>query len=129
MIKRVKKLWTKALRSGEYIQGQGQLVTPPEETARPGFDGEYEFCCLGVLANLYHEEKGTEFNGIDFPLGGVPESVQRWAGLDNGIPDVEFKGCTKNIADLNDEELVNVPGGGKRSMTFKELANIIERQL
>lgn len=41
---RVKELWLKALRSGEYKQGRDTLC-------RVGEDGVYSFCCFGVLAN------------------------------------------------------------------------------
>lgn len=42
--------WVKALRSGEYRQGQGQLKN---ETWPPREEGPHmEYCCLGVLADL-----------------------------------------------------------------------------
>jgi hypothetical protein len=44
----IKEMWLKALRSGEYTQGQGHLhridETPSEEV--------HTFCCLGVLCDL-----------------------------------------------------------------------------
>lgn len=40
--KRLKKQWLKALRSGEYKQGQGALCAKAK-------DGEEKYCCLGVL--------------------------------------------------------------------------------
>ena len=43
-MKSFKKAWVKALRSGEYIQGQGTLCTAGEK--------HDNFCCLGVAANL-----------------------------------------------------------------------------
>ena len=51
MNKSLKKKWTKKLRSGEYVQGRGQLVTPCKD-----YD---EFCCLGVLCDVM----GIEFEG------------------------------------------------------------------
>ena len=43
--KNVKKAWVKALRSGEYKQGKERLC-------RQNAEGELEFCCLGVLADI-----------------------------------------------------------------------------
>lgn len=42
--KQFKKAWVKALRSGDYVQGQRRLV---KECA-----GVDQFCCLGVAGNL-----------------------------------------------------------------------------
>lgn len=39
-----KKAWVKALRSGDYVQGTGCLVSE--------HNGVDHFCCLGVAANL-----------------------------------------------------------------------------
>lgn len=40
--KELKEKWVKALRSGEYKQGQGELRS-----------GIHHFCCLGVLCDVY----------------------------------------------------------------------------
>jgi len=45
MIKKVKELWIKALRSGKFKQGTGRL-----------FDGD-GYCCLGVLASVVDPSK------------------------------------------------------------------------
>lgn len=52
MKKSVMQKWTKALKSGEYLQGKNYL-------AQVNKDGEHEFCCLGVLCNIYQEETGN----------------------------------------------------------------------
>lgn len=53
--KKAKKVWTTALRSGEYSQGHGTLVR--------GEDDFIEHCCLGVL---YHCVTGRQPNrGMD----------------------------------------------------------------
>lgn len=39
--------WITALRSGEYQQGQGRLCQP-----NPAEQGEYLYCCLGVLQDI-----------------------------------------------------------------------------
>lgn len=42
---RVKKMWVKNLRSGKIKQGQHKLAKIE--------DGEWKFCCLGVLTEMY----------------------------------------------------------------------------
>lgn len=59
MDKELKAKWVKALRSGEFEQGQNELEGPGNR-----------FCCLGVLCSL--EAKPTTGSGISFSY--------RWAG-------------------------------------------------
>lgn len=75
----VKEKWVAALRSGEYQQTQSEL-----KDLRGGF------CCLGVLCDLYLNEKGLKWehdreghNVVDGEYGLLPPSVSEWAGLDN----------------------------------------------
>lgn len=81
MNKKVKELWVKALRSGDYKQGTGTLR-----------DQNNNFCCLGVLCNIHAQEnprsKLIKQSGMDGKAHtyGVetaipPEAVQRWAGI------------------------------------------------
>lgn len=72
---KVKKLWIKALRSGEYKQTEGKL--------RKGSS----FCCLGVLCNLHaqahpaiakEQKTKTGYMGHELVL---PWAVAEWAGL------------------------------------------------
>ena len=82
MNKSLKKKWTKALRSDEYVQGEGRLVMPCKD-----YD---EFCCLGVLADTM----GVEFEEIDGYSGLViagtpcnttlPKPLLEKAGLNFG---------------------------------------------
>lgn len=44
----IKQAWLSALRGGEYIQGAGAL----KRELYNSNPGEYEFCCLGVLAEI-----------------------------------------------------------------------------
>jgi hypothetical protein len=80
MNKQVKKLWVKALRSGEYVQTTGRLRGKNNS-----------FCCLGVLCNLHaqaHPETAKrqtlrgKYMGHD---GVLPREVMNWAGLSNAI--------------------------------------------
>lgn len=126
MNKRVKKKWLKAIRSGEYVQGTGQLVTPPETKT-----GDHEFCCLGVLTDLYLEEKNKGWDGAfslrskiaAFNAAALPCEVYKWAGLDDDNPRVPFKGQLTELAELNDgsEDI--------KAKSFKQIANLIERHL
>lgn len=74
--KQFKKAWVKALRSGDYRQGQGTLVTYNEETCTD------EFCCLGVAANLLIQKghEGEWFERDDMWFFGKPRG-----GHDNAI--------------------------------------------
>ena len=107
MNKSLKKKWTKALRSDEYVQGTNQLVTPC---------GDYdEFCCLGVLADVM----GAEFEGRDGSLlvagtpcsTALPKPLREKAGFNFGeqselmnLNDIE-RWSFKQIADWIDENL------------------------
>jgi hypothetical protein len=118
----IKAQWVAALRSGEYDQGSGVLLRVIE--------GEKFHCCLGVLCDLavkaglemrVHTYSGdshiVEFDGYeDF----LPIKVVDWAGLESQNPKTrqEVDGMTLNasLTYLNDN-----------TMTFEEIANVIER--
>lgn len=126
--------WIDALTSGEYQQGRGML----QSTA-----GEY--CCLGVLCDLYIKEtgqgswvrgsaliKGDEFvefaHGSDYVYSMPTWEVYRWAGLAEGEDEyekaptwVEVDNEEKDIrgtfclTDLNDS----------KNFTFEDIANVL----
>lgn len=88
MKKEIAKLWTAALRSGKYKQGQLALhsIQNNNET----------FCCLGVLCDLYQQDrrkkkkKGlfvnkTEPSCIEYNHVGrvLPLVVSDWAGMNS----------------------------------------------
>ena len=104
MNKDVKKLWLKALRSEQYVQGTGQLVTISKDKKRND-----RFCCLGVLCQLAIEKDIiNDYNPEhDFP----PAKVALWAGLERKIEET--------LAGLNDDE----------GFTFKQIARYIEKAL
>jgi hypothetical protein len=108
----IKKRWIEALRSGKFKQGRKVLMT---EGNRP------MFCCLGVLCELYREEKGGEWStdrdGCRTFLDErciLPFPVMDWAELTNQSPRVGEYG----LADLNDE-----------GTPFREIAKLIKRHL
>ncbi len=84
MNQKVKELWVKALRSGEYQQGKEHLRK----------DGQY--CCLGVLCDL--AIKAGLLYGVDWIDGYPPSVVSIWANLDfdaqAGLIDMNDGGST-----------------------------------
>jgi len=113
MNKRVKRMWLKALRSGEYVQTKGKLLKIGKR-----FD---MFCCLGVLCDLHALETG---NGWDEELylgslSCLPIAVTEWAGIkDNrGSIGVDLEHGERDLMELNDE-----------GTSFKKISKIIEEQ-
>lgn len=115
----IKEKWVTALRSNEYKQGTQQLCKV--------VDNEYKFCCLGVLADLYCQEKfdkkmievHPEWKGFT----GVPHEVMYWSDLDSISPYVTVNNYSKkSLAVLNDGRMSD-------PWDFKQIADIIEKQL
>lgn len=115
MKKKIADLWVKALRSGEFKQGKGRLE-------RRGDTKEY--CCLGVLCELallegvmdYHPLYGYgeldvigAYNNYTLPL-----TVQNWAGIQTGNPEINSIGRLSHLNDV-------------KGKSFSEIANIIEK--
>lgn len=120
MNKRVKKLWIAALRSGKYRKTTQRL-------RRKQGDGEFGYCCLGVLSELFRQEhpRSGEWleestfrstrNTADSSETTLPRCVQKWSGVPDANPDV---GRMMNLARLNDS--------GK---SFDHIADRIEKYL
>lgn len=119
MKKDIKKLWVKALRSGEFKQGKGFL------------ENEGQYCALGVLSLLSLVDGQCTYN-IQGSVGtfdnckfSLSYNTMVWAGiaieddafLERGAGAVKFiyKGKETSIQELNDS-----------GITFKKLATIIE---
>ena len=107
MNKSLKKKWTKALRSDEYVQGTNQLVAPC---------GDYdEFCCLGVLCDVMGVEFEYGFSCLviagTLHSSTLPDSLLKEAGLNFGEQ--------KELMDLNDNEYWD----------FNNIANWIDENL
>ena len=121
MNQQIKQQWTDALTSGEYKQQRdGQLHTP---------DG---WCCLGVLCNIYSEEKGIDWRymygveTIHVESELLPKEVAEWAGfnakeLNPRSSDVIVKYLARNVplSTLNDSY----------QLSFAEIAGLIQEQL
>lgn len=122
--------WTAALRSGEYLQGSGQLAVEYPS-------GEVEYCVLGVLCDLAHADgvvrprraverswvAATELRYGSSGYGSVlPDEVVEWAEVDDPDPVVQWSagGETNQspMTQLNDEA----------GLTFEELADLIDQQ-
>lgn len=100
----VKQKWIDSLKSGNYKQGSRYLRNP----------NTGEFCCLGVLCDIYLKEKKGSWNY--FPnTGTLPEDVQKWANLESHNPKTPYG----KLSVLNDISRVS----------FAEIAHIIEENL
>ena len=111
MKREIARKWVKALKSGDYVQGQGRLRSSTNE-----------FCCLGVLCNLHAQEfpelaatqktKSRYFGSS----GYLPDIVQEWAGIADR--DVFFD-CESvpPLVEMND----------KLGYSFDKIANVISK--
>lgn len=105
-----KRAWTKALRSGDYIQGQGLLRS-----------AENEWCCLGVLLDVDGAGKWDRTGPDDiytfYPLIGYPDS--------SNLPalDAQRLGIAADV----ESELVNMNDGDEWS--FATIADWIDANL
>ena len=112
----IKQKWIDALAT--YKQGRGYLRNQ-----------KYEFCCLGVLCDIYSKEVGVEWTPSDDYIEGAmeieggltspPEEIMEWAGL-SFIPRV-------NIESLGMIPLTWV--NDKLNYTFPQIAELIREQL
>lgn len=120
----IKTSWMDALRSGNYTQGTGTLRSISNN-----------FCCLGVLCDLYIKETGLAAWIDDDPepthryifrpndptcpteSGYLSAEVRTWAGISDQNPMVRLEnGSYSRLTALNDTEC----------RTFPEIADIIQ---
>ena len=80
----IKERWVEALRSGEYRQGRGRL------RQRSTIHESDEYCCLGVLCDLYARDQGVKWEKPNYFMNAsmmhgntrlLPKEVVAWAGL------------------------------------------------
>lgn len=124
MNQEIKTKWLEALRSGNYKQGTGNL--------RRGIN----YCCLGVLCDIYHKETGKgEWKGMS-NIGEtfcffaekskntlvLPNDVGAWAEF--GPININNPHIT--VGEDNDIEISYFNDSG---YSFRKLADIIEKQL
>lgn len=124
----VKEEWLKRLRSGQYKQGTASLRTETDE-----------FCCLGVLCDIYAERVPNSFQwtldedakAYHFGkfFGFPPDAVTKWAAdaLTQHLP---VKGRSVKLTEIgygNSE--ISLIAMNDYGATFEEIANIIEEEL
>ena len=119
--------WLAALRSGEYQQARGALLT--EVPGSPA-----AFCCLGVACNLIDSTRWQSWEdqfmdyAEDEPVGPVDLG---WGDLDSGntadLPFIDV-GPAQELARLNDGPL-GQPNAISRPYSFAEIADWIEENL
>lgn len=123
-----RKLWTDALRSGEYSQGKGHLCATRK--------GETQYCCLGVACEVYQKNvrplETSDIDNLKFfeGEGGVlPEIVAEWldvtksgqfeiANDEERIPSLPQSSIFNHLTRMNDD-------CGK---SFNEIADLIDNR-
>jgi hypothetical protein len=125
MHKNIMEKWVEALRSGKYRKGRGVLTEVKK-------NGTKNYCCLGVLCELYMEE-----NNLPIRIGPqvsarsrdrmivyydeydkfLPYEVRKWAGMDSRLG--ESNCGSVSLWFLNDNP--------KAKRSFKRMADIIEK--
>lgn len=143
---RVKKKWTDALDSGEYVQCTENLKESIIDEETEEYTEEVGHCCLGVLTDLYIEETGLG-NWVDesscFKFSDnvnnstLSEKVAEWAGLKHkDHMDME---CGATFGSTTYDPIIAPRAGSKRKSTaagrndtgssFKQIAEFIKRNL
>ncbi len=134
MLPEIRKMWTNALRSGEYTQGYTALARTDDNNRVTGH------CCLGVLCDLHSKtENGGQWqngpiDGCDKryvainPVSGLegndasmpPPAVEIWAEQDDKgwtIPTLTDRNGDKvELAEINDTE----------EFSFNQIADLID---
>jgi hypothetical protein len=110
---KVKTAWVKALRSGKFKQGDGQL-----------YDGQ-NYCCLGVLAQV----QGAAVRKGTLQIGGKDVRKKDGAGeMEILAPEFACGLHTKTqnrLAAMND----GIGSYYERQHSFEQIADFIEKRL
>lgn len=117
MRKDIKAKWIRALRSGKYRQGDGQLRN------------DDKFCCLGVLCDIHAKATGEKWDGNTY--AGVeiqlPVSVAKWARIPKKfLDDHSIQETDIQLSEDPDDNLSTLNDSGH---TFKEIADVIKEKL
>ena len=125
MDRAIRDKWVAALRSGKYTQGKGLLCGREKE------GGEFEYCCLGVLAKINDDivEKNAKiFNGNGQIFGVVSKED---GSFQTGTVHTGYKGLThaqiSRLWRMNDG--VGLADGCPERYSFNEIADWIEENL
>ena len=118
----IKTKWIKALRSGEYKQGEKYL------------NQDNKFCCLGILCDIFAKEKDNDakwYSDEEWDQGGtppeamygsryyLPPEVCEWADIKTDPQVKRSLGHFNLLTDLNDGT------SGCTRKTFNEIADLI----
>ena len=110
----IKTKWINALTSGQYLQGTGTL--------KDTIQGKLQFCCLGVLCDLYSKENGkpwTESGAILNESVVLPLEVMDWAGIERARTREVNISTTISLVTLNDT----------KRYSFNDIAKQIQEHL
>ena len=116
----IKKLWIKALRSGDYLQGYSYLQ---QEGNR--------FCCLGVLSDLGIKagviEESLQKNmcyayGDQQAVSKLCYEIKKWSGITFDYGDLEKK------VTVHDSKCYSLASLNDAGFTFQQIADVIEEQ-
>jgi hypothetical protein len=119
MNQEVKQKWLDALRSGQYLQGNGALLCR-------SIDNSPKYCCLGVLCDIHSKATGCAWDVNDHYEGCssfVPDVVVEWAGLQDYEIDQSDEGFDIGTGEY---ELSSYNDNGH---SFEEIAQLIENSL
>ena len=127
---RIKEEWVGALRSGKYKQGEAAL--------RRETDEETEFCCLGVLCELYRQENPSlEWISHPYQSGRtqllnnamvLPDAVEKWAELNGADPEIATTE-TEGIENVFEEGHITLAKLNDWGKDFEYIADLIEEEL
>ena len=124
----IKQKWIDALATATYKQGKEVLRNKNDE-----------FCCLGVLCDIYSKETGvgwelsddvSETMEIEGCISYLPIKVMNWAGLESNAPIVEIEGMGDVIQFVGNEDMIPLTWVNDRlNYTFSQIAELIREQL
>lgn len=115
---KIKKLWVKALLSGDYKQGDSQLVNDCTFT-----NEGLHYCCLGVLQDIGCKARGVKFKKSEYRLDSHNKKTSEWSGLDSAALGDSIDAIEK-LQEMNDGSFLY-----KRPRSFKQIAKWIEHNL
>ncbi len=123
MKREVMEKWVHALRHGNYGQTYGYLREESDPIEEPG---EYAYCALGVLCDVYVKEQcDGDWGSLCRPQSygeTPPPAVIEWAGLSCRDPDVNV---TAHGEEEHYESISEINDAG---VEFSKLASLIEEQ-
>lgn len=121
------ELWTEALRSGEYMQGTGNLC-------KVDTDGNKEYCCLGVACEMYQKhgpgdlEVHPSSDYVDDDVMKIDNSI-RYGESNSYLPYKVVAWLKPEIGDIDERQYAYVDKNDISSWSFDEIANLVEEDV